>query len=443
MVDEGLGNSSYLVDLGDRRALVIDPARHPGAYLRAARQRRLEVAYAAETHLHADFVSGLHELQTLGAHGIAPAGGGHGFAVRRLGGGDELDLGGLSLRALATPGHTPEHIAYLLTDAGRPQALFSGGSLLVGAVARTDLIAPERTDELARSLWRSLHDELLGLPDDLAVYPTHGAGSFCSAPAGGDRVTTIGREKATNPLLAATDEDDFVRRLLGGLGTYPPYFLRLRDVNRAGPHLYGPAEPTLPLLDPDDVHRLDRGGSWIVDVRPMTAYAAGHLPGSISNALRAQFGTWLGWFAPADAALVFVLDTNQDRAELVRQARNVGFEQILGEVRGGIQAWMEAGYPVDTIALTPAGSIDGPVVDVRQTGEYEGGHLPWAVHAELGALDEAELPRGAVTVMCGHGERAMTAASLLSRQGHDDVTVAVGGPDDWAAATGRRLARSA
>src|SRR6266567_357594 len=141
-------------------------------------------------------------------------------------------LGDLSLRALATPGHTPEHLAWLLVDGARPLALFSGGSLLVGAVARTDLISPDRTEELARDLWRSLHERILTLPDDLPVYPTHGAGSFCSAPGGGERVTTIGRERDANPLLAAPDEDGFVKLLVGGLGTFPPYFLRLRAVNR-------------------------------------------------------------------------------------------------------------------------------------------------------------------------------------------------------------------
>jgi rhodanese-related sulfurtransferase len=151
----------------------------------------------------------------------------------------------------------------------------------------------------------------------------------------------------------------------------------------------------------------------------------------------------LGWLAPADAAFVFVLDRAQDRSDLVRQARNIGFEQLLGELEGGIDAWAAAGRPLATVALTPAAAIDGAVVDVRQATEYETGHLPGATHAELGALDVANVPEGAVTVMCGHGERAMTAASLLARQGHGEVTVAVGGPDDWAAATGRQLTSSA
>ncbi len=443
LVDEGLGNSSYLVDLGDGRALVIDPVRHPGSYLRTADQRGLHIAYAAETHLHADFVSGACELRALGTQVIVPAAGNHAFPAERLAGGDELDLGGLTLRALATPGHTPEHLAYLLADGARPVALFSGGSLLVGAVARTDLIDPACTDELARMLWRSLHEQLLTLPDDLPVFPTHGAGSFCSAPAGGDRITTIGRERASNPLLAANDEDEFVRLLLAGLGSYPPYFLRLRDVNRSGPTLYGAGEPSLALLDPGEVERLARAGAWVIDARPVAAYAAGHLAGSLSNALRPQFGTWLGWLAPADAAFVFVLDADQDRADLVRQARNIGFEQVLGELAGGVEAWSTAGNQLETTVVSPAAQVSGRVVDVRQTNEYAAGHLPDAVNTELGSLTATALPHHPVTLMCGHGERAMTAASLLARAGRHDVAVAVGGgPDDWAAATGLALART-
>jgi len=207
ILDEGLGNSSYLVDLGGGRGLVVDPSRDPGPYLAAAARRSLRLAYTAETHLHADFVSGSRELAARGATVLAPATAGLEFPHRGLGDGEEADLGGLSLRALATPGHTPEHLAYLLLDGTRPLALFSGGSLLVGAVARTDLISPDRTVGLARALWRSLHERVLTLPDDLLVYPTHGAGSFCSAPTRGERTTTIGREKAANPLLAAPDEE--------------------------------------------------------------------------------------------------------------------------------------------------------------------------------------------------------------------------------------------
>ena len=444
IVDDGLGNSSYLVDLGDGRALAVDPSRHPGGYLRRAEQRGLTIAYTVETHLHADFVSGSRELAALGAQVVAPLAAGLEYPARGLDHGDEVDLGGLTLRALATPGHTPEHLSYLLLDGREPAALFSGGSLLVGAVARTDLIDPSQTESLARSLWRSLQATILTLPDDLAVYPTHGAGSFCSAPAGGERVTTIGREKASNPLLAASDEDAFVKLLLDGLGTYPPYFLRLRDVNRRGPHLYGPGPAQLALLDVASVDALVRYGAWIIDARPFDRFAAGHIAGSVSIALRDVFATWLGWLAPDDVPLVFVVDDDQDDDLLVREARKVGYERIAGALAGGIEAWRAAGRPLARTELVGAAAASGPFVDVRQHSEFAAAHIPGARHAELGAIaaGATAVPAGSV-VMCGHGERAMSAASMLERNQHNaNVRVLVGGPDDWAAAHRTSLERA-
>jgi hydroxyacylglutathione hydrolase len=286
--DQGLGNASYLVDLGDGRGLVVDPFRDPSPYLAAAGRRGLRLAWTVETHLHADFVSGSRELAAMGATVVAPASARLQFPHRGLGDGDQLDLGGLGLRGLATPGHTPEHLAFMLADGARPLALFSGGSLLVGAVARTDLVSPDRTEQLARALWRSLHERVLTLPDDLAVYPTHGAGSFCSAPTDTEptTTTTIGRQKATNPLLAAPDEDTFVKLLVGGLGSYPRYFLRLRETNRRGPRVYGATPPPLAPLPPAQVRRLVAGGAELVDARPIAAFAAGHVPGALSIPLR-------------------------------------------------------------------------------------------------------------------------------------------------------------
>jgi hydroxyacylglutathione hydrolase len=236
VVDEGLGNSTYLVDLGDSRALAVDPSWDLRAVEVTVERHGLRVV-AAETHLHADFVSGATRLAARdGARVYGSATGGREFPHTGLGDGDEADLGGLTLRAWATPGHTGEHVAYLLLDGNRTLGLFTGGSLLVGAAARTDLISPEQTEPLARAQYASLR-RLASLPDATPVWPTHGAGSFCSAPPGAERTTTIGREQATNPLLAAPDEDAFVAALLGSLGTFPPYFLRLGEVNRRGPAL--------------------------------------------------------------------------------------------------------------------------------------------------------------------------------------------------------------
>lgn len=439
VVDEGLGNSSYLVDLGDGRALAVDPSRDPHPYLKEAEKRGLRIAFSAETHLHADFVSGSRELAAQGAEVLASAAADLQFPHRPLQDGDEVELGGLTLRALATPGHTPEHLSYLLLDGPSPVALFSGGSLLVGAVARTDLISPERTEALARDLYRSIHERLLSLPDDLAVYPTHGAGSFCSAPAGGERTTTIGRERRNNPLLAAPDEDTFVARLLGGLGTYPTYFLSLREVNRRGPRVLSPF-PQLPVLTPAEVRNLAIDGAEIVDARPVAAFADGHIPGALSIELRPAFASWLGWLVPADRPSVFVLDQHQHADELVRQALTIGYERLAGVLGGGIEAWQKAGYEVEAIPLVRPDRLAGPVLDVRQDSEFLAEHIPGSLHVELGRLPEVDVPAGPLVIACGHGQRAMTGASVLARRGRRDLAVLDGSPAEWASSSGRRLA---
>jgi hydroxyacylglutathione hydrolase len=435
--DEGLGNTSWLIDLGDRRVAAVDPGRHPGALLREAERRGARVAFSVETHLHADFVTGSRELAVYGTTVVAPAAGGLAWPHRPVNDGEVVDLGGLSLRALSTPGHTPEHLAYLLSDGDQPLGVFTGGSLLVGAVARTDLIAPDRTEELARALWRSLHDQLLTLPDDLPVYPTHGAGSFCSAPAGDRRWTTIGDERRTNPLLAAPDEDAFVKALLDGLGTYPTYFHHLREVNRTGPAVLGIPQPALPVLDIDAFTRhRDGDGTVVVDTRPVASWAAGHIPGGLAIPLRAQFASWLGWLVERKAPLVFVVDADQDRAELVRQCHQIGYDRIIGELAGGMTAWMAAGLPTKTTPVADATQLPNGrgVLDVRQDREHAEGHVPGVTHVELGELPRvAEQIDGIEAVMCGHGERAATAASILERAGRPGVSVVVGGPGDWAA----------
>lgn len=448
VVDEGLGNSSYLVGLGEGRALVVDPSRDPGPYLAEAWRRTWTLAFAAETHLHADFVSGSFELAAAAPVTVlASAEAGLSGPHRRLGDGEEVDLGGLTLRALCTPGHTPEHLAYLLLDGKEAVAVFTGGTLIVGGVARPDLLGDEHTRPLARAAYRSLHERLLALPDDLPVYPTHGAGSFCSSGHGDARVSTIGRERASNPLVAVADEGRFVERLLGELGSYPPYFLRLRAVNQAGAPLHGPVTGAeLPRLSTAQLDIAVDEGAVLVDARPLAAFAAAHLPGSISNVLRPQFASWLGWLIDRDRPLVFVLDGGTDRAELVRQGRKVGFEHLIGELAGGITTWRSEGRALASIPLVTPEGLGGTetLLDVRQDAEWAAGHLPRATHIELGRLTDAvtgELPAHAsLVVHCGHGERAMTAASLLTARGRRDVRVLAGGPDQIAATTGRPLA---
>ncbi|RNM12077.1 MBL fold metallo-hydrolase [Nocardioides pocheonensis] len=438
LVDEGLGNSAYLVDLGDGRALAVDASRDLRSVREMAARRGLKIAYAADTHLHADFLSGAVQLSaTDDAVVLASAAGGRAFPHRGLHDGDEVDLGGLRLQAWATPGHTDEHLAFLLLDGAAPIGVFTGGSLIVGAAARTDLVAPERTEDLARAQYHSLH-RLMGLPDEVAVWPTHGAGSFCSAPPGAERTSTVGRERATNPLLATTDEGEFVARLLGSLGSFPTYFHRLGEANRRGPTVL-PEPLALAQLGVEQVRRLLADGAMLVDVRPIADYAAAHVPGSLSNELRAAFATWLGWLVPDGTSVVVLRNSDQDPTEIAGQAAKVGYD-VAGELAGGLVAWVDEGLPTSATGLTTADALraDEHVLDIRQDSEFAAGHLPGAEHHELGGL-AATAPKmapGLVTVMCGHGERAMTAASVLERAGRHKVRVLLGGPADWAASHG-------
>lgn len=433
--DPGLGNTSYLVDLGDGSALVVDPERDPLPYLEAADDRGLVIRHVLETHLHADFVSGARELVASGATLIAPRASLLSYPYHEVEGGDELSIGDLVVRVMSTPGHTPEHVAYVLLDASMPKAVFTGGTLMVGGVARPDLISPELTVPLAHDAYRSVRHVLATLPGSVEVRPTHGGGSFCSSGptvAGGD--STIASERTTHPAVSASNEQAFVDELLAGLGTYPPYFGRLRTVNQLGPVTFG---VDLPGLTPVDAASLD--GSTVVDARPIERFATGHIPGSVSNELRGQFGTWLGWLFEPATPLVFVLDSDQDERDLVSQALNVGHETFAGRIT--IDNWLGAGGELTTIDVVAVDMI-GPgteILDVRQHAEWKMGHVSGATHIELGNIESnATRVKPGATVHCGHGQRAMTAASLLTRNGVANVSVTEAGPAEISAALADR-----
>ena len=446
VIDEGLGNSTYLLDLGDGRALVIDPERDVRRVRAEARRHGLHIAYAVETHLHADFISGVRELaETEGAIVIAPEVGARGFPVTALADGETVAVGAFVLEALATPGHSPEHLSYLLRDADQQlQGVFTGGSLMVGTAGRTDLVSPEQTVPLARAQYHSLQ-RLMELPDDTQVWPTHGAGSFCSAATGTDRTTTIGRERAANPLLQVDGEDAFVEALLASLGTFPDYFLRLGEINHQGPAVLADS-PTLTPLTSDQVSELIADGAQIVDARPAADFAAGHIPGALSITLRPVFATWLGWLADPDRPVIIVRDRAQDSIDIAWEAAKVGFDTLAGELADGMSAWSG---PVEKAQLVSADQLAAhpapTVLDIRQRGEYLAGHVPAARNLELGTLAAhlVDVPAGPLAVMCGHGERAMTAASILERSGRTDIRILEGSPADYAAALGQDLAAGA
>lgn len=441
-VHEGLGNSSYLVGLSAGEALLVDPDRNVDRYLRAAEDQGWRVTAVLETHLHADFISGTHELgarrEIEEARLFVPAGSEARFPHQPIQPGAALSVGDALVEAVASPGHTPEHLAYVLQMPQSPGVLFSGGSLIVGGAARTDLIAPHMTEALTRDQHRTVHHAFAGLPDETLLYPTHGGGSFCSTGSGGERTSTLGVERATNPVLAVRDEEEFASWFPGTFPAAPSYFFKMRPINQAGPTPTGGIGMP-PSLSPSEFAARRGAGALVVDVRPVEAYSAGHVPGSLSNPFRDAFAVWLGWLVDLDVPLLFVLgDVPVER--VVEEAWLVGFERFAGVLDGGIEAWTAAGHEVARADFVGGSAAREAVargalpVDIREPDEFAGAHIEGAVHVPLGELEQRveEIPGDRpLVVYCGHGERASSAVSILERAGHQTLMNIDGGFDAW------------
>jgi rhodanese-related sulfurtransferase len=437
-VNEGLGNSSYVLDLGNGDAILIDPDRSVERYLAALQKRGLQLTGVFETHLHADFVSGAHELAAqTGASIFLAADAGSKLPVQPLRGGQTLQVNGARITALGSPGHTPEHLSFAVEAVSGPPLLFSGGSLIVGGAARTDLISADLTEVLTRAQFHTLRGAFTQLPDETLLFPTHGGGSFCSTGAGQERTSTLGRERRENPLLSISDEDEFVNWFPTTFPAAPDYFFRLRGFNQAGPRLRVEILPP-PALSAADFD-LRRAGAVVIDTRSKEEYAEGHIPGSLSNPIRDDYAVWLGWLISENASLLFVAgEASIER--IVDQSLLVGYERFAGWLQGGIQAWQSSGRELRRIDLVDAAKakallLDGAVsLDVREPGEYAAGHIDGAIHFPLGTLsaNTDRIPRDRpVVVYCGHGERASTGASLLETAGFRDVVNLDGGIGAW------------
>lgn len=438
-VREGLGNSSYLVQVGESEAVLIDPDRSVDRYLRSARERGWKIGAVLETHLHADFVSGALEVGYLtNAHLYASGAAELQFPHKPLKAGQRILIGDVRVEVISSPGHTPEHLSYSLRGDRQPPVLFSGGALIVGGAARTDLISPEMTETLTRATYRTLREAFSELPDETLLYPTHGRGSFCSTGAGGRRASTLGAERAENPLMSIRDEEEFVSWFPSTFPSgIPDYFFRMRSINQAGPRLRSRfAAP--PPLSPDQFDAA-REAALVIDVRPYEDYAIAHVPGAISNTFRDVYATFLGWVVPPDKPLLFVLgDVLLDR--VVDESLLVGYERFAGWLDGDMNSWMARGLPVSQVRLATANEarvsiLNGAVaLDVREDGEFASGHIEGAVHVPLGRLEARleEIPRDKLIIAyCGHGERSSTALSILERAGAGDLVNLSGGMGAW------------
>ena len=440
-----LGDQTYVVT-SRGEAIVVDPQRDLDRYLAAIEDLGVRVVAVAETHLHNDYVSGGPALaRRFDCPYLVPAGAGYTLPRREVAEGDEIPVGGAAVRALFTPGHTPHHMSYRVVQAGRVEAVLTGGCVLVGACGRTDLMGPDQTESLTRLQFRSAR-RIGTHPDPTRLGPTHGAGSFCAAAGMVDETwTTVGDEKLRNPAFLAPDEERFVRQQMAGFGSYPAYYQRMAAINREGEEGWVPVPP--PPLGPTAVDRLRQEGVVIVDARRRRTFAPRHIPGSINVELDDEFGTYLGWLWPAGTRFVLVLAPDQDPVEPSRQAARIGIETIEGVLDGGIDAWQRAGMPlagyevVSVEQLHDAMATDrteppARALDVRQDGEWAEGRVPGATHIHVADLPgrTAELEQGArrgapVYVYCRSGRRASMGASILEAAGMSAILVDGGFPD--------------
>ncbi|HEX6469019.1 MAG TPA: MBL fold metallo-hydrolase [Streptosporangiaceae bacterium] len=439
-VTPGLGDNSYLVVSGDE-AVVVDPQRDAWRFARAAQARGAVIRAVLETHVHNDYVSGAHELRAAtGAHVVAPAGGRYEFPHRPVDEGDEVSLGDLRLTAMATPGHTFEHISWLAHEGDAPVGVFTGGSLLVGSAGRPDLLGDAHTDELARAQYETLA-RLSALAGTVEVFPTHGAGSFCVAAMPTTRRTsTIAAERADNPLLVAAGYEGFHAELCSEPMAYPAYYAHMAALNRAGVPVLG-GVPDVPALSARRLAAHRDRGAWVVDARDREAFAKAHIPGSLNIELNSGFGSYVGWMLPFDASLVLVLPEPYDAslAEAATQLLRIGWTRVGGYLDGGIDTWDGElrSYPtagLDELRAAVERGDDLLVLDVRQELEWGWGVIPASRKifvADLpGRLDTLPHDRP-VWVICSNGHRAAIAASLLDRAGFPVHLIGAAGVSEW------------
>jgi len=428
-----LGDRSYLAHDGEV-AVVIDPQRDIDRVLDLAATHRVCITHVLETHVHNDYVTGGLELAGhTGAAYLLPAGSGVEFDHTAVADGDVVEAGEMRVRVLHTPGHTHHHVSYVLTDTRdnpgrREQAVFTGGSMLYGATGRTDLVSPESTVELTHAQFHSVRRLAAELPAEAAVLPTHGFGSFCSAtPTSGD-ASTVGEQARVNPALTL-DEQDYVDTLLAGLDAYPAYYAHMGPINRRGPAAVDLSAPE--PVAPAELRRRIEAGEWVVDLRERTAFAAGHLAGSLGFELGINFVTYLGWLYRYGTPLTLLGETSEQVAEARRELVRIGIDHLAGAATGDIDTLADGqvlrSYPVTDFAGLAKAVAQGPVqiLDARRNDERAAGYVAGSQHIPLHELADRldEVPEGEVWVYCGSGYRASVAASILDRPGRQIVLI--------------------
>jgi glyoxylase-like metal-dependent hydrolase (beta-lactamase superfamily II)/rhodanese-related sulfurtransferase len=412
-------------------AFVVDPQRDYDRVLAVAQEAGVRITHVFETHMHNDYVTGgLALAQEVGAQYLVNADDDVAFERTPVRDGDVVEVGAMAVRVVHTPGHTHTHLSYALSADGEPIAAFTGGSLLFGSTGRPDLLGPDHTDTLVHAQWHSAQRLARELPDATAVYPTHGFGSFCSATQSEASASTIGQEKTSNPALTK-DEAAYVEELLAGLEEFPAYYAKMGPANAAGPDAPDLSEPQ--VADPEELRRRIDAGEWVVDLRTRSAFAAGHLQGSVNFGTDGQFITYLGWILPYDATITLLGETPEQVADAQRDMVRIGMDPA-AMATGKPEEWADGAelgsYPVTDFAglaedLRTRPDADRVILDVRRAAEFDAGHIDGAVnipiHAVLSHLES--IPHQQLWVHCAGGYRASVVASILAARGHDVVAV--------------------
>ncbi len=442
---EGIAQLSYMVgDDAEGVVAVIDPRRDVDEYMEMARRRGVHIAHIIETHIHADFASGSRELQVrTGAPIHGGRSDGYEFEVQPLDEDDELRLGSVSLRALHTPGHTPEHVSLLVSAAtqGRePFGIFTGDTLFNLDAGRPDLVGGGTKRELASQLYRTLFEKLVPLGDRMEVYPGHGAGSACGTAIGDRRLTTIGNERLFSPALRGRTEEEFVEWILGSLPEPPRHYARLKKLNARGVPVLGTVPTLVPLSPAEFQGKMAQEGTVVIDARSILAFGGGHVPGALNIALRAEFPNWVGWMVEHESTILLVVEGERDAQLAAEHLFRLGYDRVAGYLHDGMTSWQNAGLPLERVGEWTVHELDAhreepevTVLDVRSDSEWEGGRVPGARHVYVPHLEEClgELdPRATVAVYCGSGYRASIAASVLQKHGFERV---VNVPGSWTA----------
>ncbi len=445
---EKIAHSSYIL-AGKQTCAVIDPRRDVDIYINEARELGVTITHILETHLHADFVSGHMDLAAkTGAKIYAPASGHCQFEHIAVAEGDTINIEDMRLDVLETPGHTPEHVAYLVTDRSRgdmPLGVFVGDVLFVGDVGRPDLF-PDSAKELAGQLYHSLHDKLLKLPDYCEVYPAHGAGSLCGRSMGAKWTTTIGYERRYNATLQIKDKAEFIRSLTSGMPPAPDHFSRCSDINRKGPTLLSKL-PALEELRPNDFYRrMQNPGSLVLDVRNYAAFSGYHIPGAWHLDLKGNFPTFAGWVMPTDRDILLVSDSYQEAVTASLWAHRVGIDRVVAHLNGAMANWATDGHQIDHIHLISIEHLHKRIthssqplmlVDVRTPLEFADTHIKGAINIMAPELRtrSGELHHDKpIYLICSTGNRSSLAASILKQHGFKEVYNVAGGMTGYSAA---------